>query len=144
MYFTMFMVKIRSYSAHDHVYTANNCSESAVEWLQFHFSYSDPLHTIAVNKCNYCSRNNLSWFRLKGLWKLRFENVISFLKMMQKTQTKNCKNYFFHSSKTRVISSQSIYNARNAETTSDPSFFLKRDLVIITLKKLAKYRTDLI
>ena len=28
-------------------YTANNCSESAVEWLQFHFSYSDPLHTVS-------------------------------------------------------------------------------------------------
>ena len=55
----------------------------------------------------------------------RVKNVISFLKMMQKTQTKNCKNYFFHSSKTRVISSQSIYNARNAKTTSDSSFFMK-------------------
>ena len=27
--------------------TANYCSESAVEWLQFHFSYSDPLHTVS-------------------------------------------------------------------------------------------------
>ena len=129
-------------------YTANNCSESAVEWLQFHFSYSDPLH--AVYHCtplqwiNYCSRGNSSWFRLKGLWKLRFKNVISFLKMMQKTQTKNCKNYFFHSSKTRVISLQSIYNARNAETSSNSSFFMKVWACDNNIKKPAKFTTDLI
>ena len=62
---------------------------------------------------------------------------------MQKTQTKNCKNYFFHSSKTRVISSQLIYNARNAKTTSDSSFFMKVWACDNHIKKPAKFRTDL-
>ena len=63
---------------------------------------------------------------------------------MQKTQTKNCKNYFFHSSKTRLISSQSIYNARNAKTTSDSSFFMKVWACDNHIKKPAKFTTDLI
>ena len=63
---------------------------------------------------------------------------------MQKTQTKNCKNYFFHSSKTRAISSQSIYNASNAGTTSDSSIFMKVWACDNNIKKFAKFTTDLI
>ena len=62
---------------------------------------------------------------------------------MQKTQTKNCKNYFFHSSKTRVISSQSIYNARNAETTSDSSFLMKVWACDNHIKEIDKFTTYL-
>ena len=63
---------------------------------------------------------------------------------MQKTQTKNCKNYFFHSSKTRVISSQSIYNTRNAETTPDSSIFMKVWACDNYFEKLAKFTANLI
>ena len=81
-------------------------------------------------------------------WK-DFENCVLkmlkvFLKWCKKTQTKNCKNYLFHSSKTRVISSQSIYNARNAKTTSDSSFFMKVWACDNHIKKPAKFTTDLI
>ena len=63
---------------------------------------------------------------------------------MQKTQTKNCKNYFFNPSKARAISSQSIYNERNAKTTSDSSFFMKIWACDNHIKKPAKFTTDLI
>ena len=63
---------------------------------------------------------------------------------MQKTQTKNCKNYFFHSSKARAISSQSIYIARNAKSTSDSSIFMKVWACDNHIKKPSKFTTDLI
>ena len=92
--------------------------------LQWSTAYSVPLHTIAVNKCNYCSRGNLSWFRLKGLWKLRFKNVISFLKMMQKYRQKTAKITFFTHQKLGSF-------PRNQFTMQEMQ---KRNLLIIKLE----------
>ena len=64
--------------------------------------------------------------------------------MMQKAKTKNNKNYFFHSSKARVISLQSIYNARNAENTYDYSIFMKVWACDNNIEKFAKFTTDLL
>ena len=63
---------------------------------------------------------------------------------MQKTQTKNGKSYLFQSSKTRVMSLQSIYIARNVESTFDSSIFMKVWGCDIPIEKLAKFTTDLI
>ena len=63
---------------------------------------------------------------------------------MQKAQTKNNENYFFRSSKARVISLQSIYNAKNAENTSDYSIFMKVWACDNHIEKLAKFTADLI
>ena len=63
---------------------------------------------------------------------------------MQKVQTKNSRNYFFHSSKARVISLQSIYKARNAENTSDYLIFMKVWACDNNIEKFAKFTTDLL
>ena len=63
---------------------------------------------------------------------------------MQKAQTKNSRSYFFLSSEARVISLQSIYNARNAENTSDYSIFMKVWACDNNIEKFAKITTDLI
>ena len=122
--------------------TANNCSESAVEWLQFHFSYSDPLH--AVSHCT-----PLQWINVTIAveatchdlgWK-DFENCV--LKML-KVFLKWCKKHRQKTAKITFFTHQKLGSfPRNQFTMQEMQklhlilhFLWKYELVIITLKNL--------
>ena len=122
--------------------TANNCSESAVEWLQFYFSYSDPLHTVS-----HCTP--LQWINVTIAveatchdlgWK-DFENCI--LKML-KVFLKWCKKHRQKTAKITFFTHQKLGSfPRNQFTMQEMQklhlilhFLWKYELVIITLKNM--------